>query len=857
MSEGRFTLVGNDSNHVVSFTEIETGSGNVGVSGLKGGVYLLDFFIKTLKGDRSQDFLKLGLGIREPNSAIELFTADNENSFRVRRQLHVPQKPPKRMQIENQPYNRGMNATVVALEHPAAEDVDSMGKLYDYVSTSKDILICKIAHNLSKENSGEASSDKSLLRALVARKDQAPRPTAPIIIIDAKDLRNLGAEISEHLSWSKTAEGFARFLSSENTFINDLNSLGQPSHLIVRFDCDGTIHYLHNADEEPSFDLYYVNPKFAEGDYIQHLSGAMTGLDIAFMAGFAFELARETPEHNRNFRRALECGMEKACRLASAGFKKSGNGLGSLEFEYPDISATGALANFGPKNFVHIEKLSDVKAGGWSILNSIYSEETARLDLAMKIVREGPEIALANVPTAQFNRLITVDREEKERFRAIANLVQDYMRSSQKKPLSIGVFGHPGSGKSFGVGEVIDAVAKHLGKEAEKLTFNLSQFLEYSDLLAAFQNIRDQTFSNKIPVVMFDEFDCSFGGKPLGWLQYFLAPMQDGQFLERGHLRPLGSAIFIFVGGTSSTFEAFCATLNDREAVAAKKPDFASRLRGSVDIWGPNKLTSRDDGDKTYSIRRAIVLRSLLEKNKLLKKKAGSQKKNDYEEFKVTDSVLNALLCVSAFRHGTRSLEGIIQASQVTPGQEFAAAGLPSDDRLGLQLDPVEFGEWLNGWTESNEKIRTDIAEMVLAKIQEPSMRWVEDAQNPLDLEEKDVKRLSLTRVEEIELSKAVAKDFSLFLGAGKALDLKRDGLGFTDKERAALARGIYDRVAKIRSEHGSPVELPWWFIDQVSEPERESWYHQVAMKVSEELPRAATAERDRVAAEAAAANPA
>ncbi len=32
----------------------------------------------------------------------------------------------------------------------------------------------------------------------------------------------------------------------------------------------------------------------------------------------------------------------------------------------------------------------------------------------------------------------------------------------------------------------------------------------------------------RIPLVFWDEFDTSLDGRPLGWLRYFLAPMQDG-----------------------------------------------------------------------------------------------------------------------------------------------------------------------------------------------------------------------------------------------------------------------------------------------------------------------------------------
>ncbi|PWY95032.1 hypothetical protein BO94DRAFT_216503 [Aspergillus sclerotioniger CBS 115572] len=548
---------------------------------------------------------------------------------------------------------------------------------------------------------------------------------------------------------------------------------------------------------------------------MHYKSGPMTGTATAFTAAVAFKLANPEPIA-RNMKEAILGGLEKACLLVSEGFKEH---TGGQPFKYPQLSSEITLAEFNPPE---APVLIPSGESDFSILTHRYQTTEARLAKAKLIVTEGPEVALSDVPTAEFGKLLTVDREEMEKFRAIANLVSEYMEKQQTKPLSIGVFGRPGSGKSFGVEEVINAVAQHQGKGVQKLKFNLSQFIEYSDLLAAFQKVRDQTFSNKMPVVMFDEFDCSFAGKPLGWLQYFLAPMQDGQYLQHGDLRPLGSAIFIFVGGTSSTYDDFCATLGDREAVAAKKPDFASRLRGSVDIWGPDMLSSRNSGDKTYSIRRAIILRSLLEKHKLLTKTATGYK------FKVTDSVLNALLCVSRFSHGTRSLEGIIQASQIIRGEEFTAAALPSDDRLGLQVNTTEFAEWLNGWRAGNEGIRQLIRNTIRDEIKKDSMQGTDG-----------VTGLSLSLLEQIALSEVFSEHFSLFLDDGKAQELGGRVRDLT-RDRPAIAKGVYDSLTVIKSKRGSVSQmLPWRFIvDQCREqdPPTSSWYHKVADAIVQAL---------------------
>ena len=123
--------------------------------------------------------------------------------------------------------------------------------------------------------------------------------------------------------------------------------------------------------------------------------------------------------------------------------------------------------------------------------------------------------------------------------------------------------------------------------------FNLSQFASPDDLLSALHQVRDIGLSGKIPLIFWDEFDAAFSGAALGWLRYFLAPMQDGRFQEGQLIHPIGRSIFVFAGGTATSMADFGQGLSADDFRAVKGPDFVSRLKGFVNILGPNPVSSR------------------------------------------------------------------------------------------------------------------------------------------------------------------------------------------------------------------------------------------------------------------------
>ena len=184
------------------------------------------------------------------------------------------------------------------------------------------------------------------------------------------------------------------------------------------------------------------------------------------------------------------------------------------------------------------------------------------------------------------------------------------------------------------------------------------------------------------------------------------ARVMHGEFQEGQLIHNIGKSIFVFAGGTCSCMEEF-----EEKAITAKSekgPDFLSRIKGFINIMGPNPtlcykdqndcdLTLDDDtdiinltknADPEFVIRRAILINSLLQigykhlfKNGILQ---------------IDDGVLNALLLVPKFKHGTRSMETIFKTSQLHAKEKYHRSDLPPESQLNLHVDGQQFFELIS-----------------------------------------------------------------------------------------------------------------------------------------------------------------
>lgn len=524
-----------------------------------------------------------------------------------------------------------------------------------------------------------------------------------IVVINGDDLRSKGVNISRGLSWERTALDFVWQMNNNP----NLCFLTKCQHLIVPFGLEGAIYY--NNEGTAQSRLYFLTYEF-EGGFIKEKQGKMYGLTSCFVAGLARSVALGI-EKNEEFRRSIDEGIREGMVAAQKYFRYGfGENVEENTFPNPSIFAEGE------NDFIYKEHIQDVLIRNsnnpncqacWYIIKD--KSSTSLAEIAYDIVKNGEKRALRFIPIAQFGNLKIVDRTEIEGYISIKKLMYEYVSTQNAiRPLSIAVFGTPGSGKSFGVTEVASSIAPTL---IEKLNFNLSQFQSLSDLIAAFHKVRDVSLKGKVPLVFFDEFDSYFDEK-LGWLKYFLAPMQDGVFREGDSIHPIGKAIFVFAGGTSSTFKQFSGEdISDeaeykhffREFQSTKGPDFISRLRGYVNILGPNQTD--EHWDQLFIIRRAMLLRSLLEMKT-------PHLINDKGEAQIDNGILRALLKVSSYKHESRSMEAILEMSALTHTKKWEQSYLPSKEQLKLHVDEEEFLRLLMQdafFSEKVEKLAMDL----------------------------------------------------------------------------------------------------------------------------------------------------
>lgn len=572
---------------------------------------------------------------------------------------------------------RDNDADLVVLDDPGngfrdADNEKAWPGVFRSRSKNKPTIILKTARPLAQGGLWDELAKKHLSRL--------------VVIIDADDLREEGANISKGLSWERTALNCVWEL--EHGLL--ANSIGKCPHVIVRFGLDGAL-YRHKQRGGFTSELFY-DPSSIEGDFWNKLEGSMVGLNAAFTATIARDVAKRGP---RGIAGAIPDAIERSHLLRRLGFGNANERDPSEEQpQYPINALFSEACDSSYIARVSVDRPTFAFVGGtdaWSICDDQCGSQLS--EFAKALVIDGKVAKLDTVPRAEFGKLETIDRSEIESFRAVRTLMDEYINTENPpRPLCIAVFGAPGSGKSFGVSEVAESFGGASGESPitkKGLTFNVSQFERPDDIAKALHMVRDVVLSGKIPLVFFDEFDSALEGQPLAWLQHFLMPMQDGTFRDRDAIHPIGKAIFVFAGGTCSSYADFSAgrVFNKNPELQfqnVKGPDFLSRLRGHVNIAGPNPVA---DTDTQSRLRRAGLIRSFIERT--------APQILDGDKAAIDEHLVYALLHVSRYKHGIRSLESIFDMSRLAGLKQFQSAALPPKGQLDMHVPAQEFFEIL------------------------------------------------------------------------------------------------------------------------------------------------------------------
>jgi len=590
-------------------------------------------------------------------------------------------------------------------------------------------------------------------------------PNSRMVIVSIDDLRDQDVVISRGLSWERTALDVVWHLLNTDLFAE----LRECPHLIVRFGLNGAIYWrrnkmdardeARNASKEPKYEAWLIYDPFGiEGFGESEHDGQMVGYGSAFTAALTGCIAGQSaqnlrPETDADGRRMPTAGIVsgiKAGLLASRRLLKFGFGNNAQKQPaYPGKElfepAIKGDPVFACQPIPIIQGATVPDRGYWRLLDSIFESKTALLHTAVALTAVSAKPAtpeetvamalLKQVPIAVFAKALrTYDRREIENYRALYSLMRDYISNpTPSRPLSIAVFGPPGAGKSFGVKKVAEALSQLGGPHPIKtLTFNLSQYERPEQLADAFHLVRDKVLRGETPLVFFDEFDSALAGTRLGWLRYFLAPMQDAEFLDNGTPHPIGKAIFVFAGGTCAKYSEFAAPflpqpssgvepLSDAEKMAAKVafraakgPDFLSRLRGTLDIPGLDLNQPFDPYGPvdSFPCEAAILLRRAGILAFQLREKAPGLRTAE-NSMRVSPVVCRALLHLPQFVHGNRSFEALLDMSSLAGSHKFTPSLLPSPSHAELHADAVQMSQLLSTEYPFTPDVRETIAKSI------------------------------------------------------------------------------------------------------------------------------------------------
>jgi hypothetical protein len=502
----------------------------------------------------------------------------------------------------------------------------------------------------------------------VVTKNFEPRPC---LLISAVALRGSHVQLRPGRSWERLAGDLV-------VVLQDFPNMNVYSHLVVILGPSSAFSFSFDPTTRNWVRRLYYHPR--------QLPSLGTAADAERMADFVsagIVVKSYSSMNYTDFPLGLVSGLTAAARAASG--------------EPPETVAAELRldldARIESKSLPVSVKLPDWWGSGeldrdWTALQARYPFDYLAEDLALEVIAKGPQEAFWDVPLLEIGALTTVDKREIDAFTELQDELSEYLTTPNDRPYNIAVFGSPGSGKSFAVKEIANAIAKKF--EASGITipppleFDLTKIFSEDDLASKFKVIEDACSPTSIPLVFWDEFDRQYGRKLFGWLEKFISPMYTTKYTLKGVDRGFGRVIFVFAGGTQETAEQFRSVAG--ELPDLKGPDFISRLQFYIDI-----PTTKHRGPKDYDnfamLRRAMLIRTTLQRKKpdfLARALAARTSVID-------PGVAKALLKITEFKSGARSIETVLTACRLATTDCLGVSDLPDEKVLGAHVDLDQF----------------------------------------------------------------------------------------------------------------------------------------------------------------------
>jgi hypothetical protein len=565
-------------------------------------------------------------------------------------------------------------------------------------------------------------NENALLNVLLKKGN----PSNLLLLTTISDLISNDIMIRQGLSWEVIVKDLIK--AAENGVLADL----KPARfLIVLINRSGAF-LIDNSEQNSSKYTLFWSHRDLEDDNKAKDQGDMRGLHT----GLLVNVLKNCIEVNQGdlsltaVEEGIRQGLEAMEIAYDCGFSEEEKDDGS---KFPLEEIIWSNEN-GDKSF-NCEKFAipnSTNIENWSILSEWIRRKgitKENIDPLIQLVIEGEDLMETSndeadkedrvlfgdkckLPYARFGQLKVINKKEIQEFRAIKRLIYSYLiKNKHTKPLSLAVFGDPGSGKSFGIKQIVESFTI---RKPKILYYNLSQFQNKGDLVNAFQKIRDEAIKGNVVLVFWDEFDTEFKSNNFGWVKYFLAPMQDGKFYVGSASHNIGPAIFVFIGSQCTSMEAFTnhisgektnlrknhATkaikdkhgeqLSETQNTSNKLKDFISRLQGHLDIQGINPKINPTDENELIEVylRRAIILRAILLNHC---RSIISYGKDGKETLSIEEDLVRSFLTTNEYQHGVRSMESIVLMSHIDGRSRYNRSCLPSKDQLELHIDPSVF----------------------------------------------------------------------------------------------------------------------------------------------------------------------